>query len=68
MWACGAGHLQIVRVLFEARANTDAADYNGRTALHWALIAGDVRIVGLLLGACASKLKDLAGVDYPQFC
>ena len=55
---------KLSEVLLEAGANTDAADNNGRTALHWALIAGDVRIVGLLLGAGASKLKDLAGVDY----
>ena len=49
------GHLAIVRLLLEARADKDAAAQNGATALHPAAQLGHLDVVRLLLEAGADK-------------
>ena len=50
------GHLEIMRLLLEARANIDGRDMvGGQTALHHACGGGNVEAVSLLLAAGANK-------------
>ena len=55
MRAFGQGHVEIVRVLLEVRANTDPADNLGCTALITASDKGHVDIVRLLLAAAPNR-------------
>ncbi|KAJ1397539.1 ankyrin repeat-containing domain protein [Ochromonadaceae sp. CCMP2298] len=43
------GHLELVRVLLEKWADTEAKDHHGHTALHWASQKGHLEVVRLLL-------------------
>ena len=53
MRACEKGYVEIVRLLLQAGADTDAADNEGDRALFWACEEGHVEIVRLLLEAGA---------------
>ena len=47
------GHAHMVRLLLEARANVDAADFEGHLPLHLAAISGNLEVVRLLLDSGA---------------
>ena len=54
--AADGGHVEVMRLLLEAKADIDAQDKFGLfTALHWACRAGAVDAVGFLLAAGANK-------------
>ena len=55
--ACRKGHLEVVRLLIEARANKDKAGMFGRTPLFIASHYGHLEIVRLLVKAGADKDK-----------
>jgi ankyrin repeat protein len=54
----GAGHLDCTKYFMEKGAELDAVDKSGRTALHWAAIAGYGEIVSLLLDAGSNVLLE----------
>ncbi|KAJ1382996.1 ankyrin repeat-containing domain protein, partial [Ochromonadaceae sp. CCMP2298] len=47
--ACVKGHLDVLRLLLEKGADTDAKDVDGMTALHWASQQGHPEVLRLLL-------------------
>jgi ankyrin repeat protein len=55
MAASEYGHREIVKLLIEAGADVNAADWYGRTALGWALRGGHTDIVNLLKEAGAHQ-------------
>ena len=54
-FAAEHGHLEVVRLLFEAGADKDAADTDGSTALRFAARNGHLEVVQLLREAGADK-------------
>jgi len=59
MHAARGGHLTCVMALLDARAAVDAADEDGRTALHFAAMAGDIDCFkGLVLSAGTGLVRD----------
>src|SRR5277367_3471576 len=53
-WAAGNGHVEVVKLLLNARANIEAANKYGQTPLHRAAWDGHVEVVKLLLNARAN--------------
>ena len=51
------GHLEVVRLLLEAKADKHKGDAFGRSPLHMASLKGHLEIVRLLLEAMADKEK-----------
>jgi hypothetical protein len=49
LYACAYGRNEVVEFLLENRADLAAHDRNGQTALHWAVIGGQLDTVKLLL-------------------
>ena len=62
MIAAQEGHLEIVKELMKAKADVNAANYYGLTALMWAVLEERIPCVQLLLQAGADrKHKNHAG-------
>ena len=57
VWAAGAGHIEVARLLLEAGADEDMASTFGATALRCAAEEGHVAVARLLLEAGADKRK-----------
>ncbi|CAJ1330462.1 unnamed protein product [Effrenium voratum] len=55
--AAGRGNLTVVRILLEAGAEKDKADYFGYTPMHGAALSGQLEVVRALLEAGADKDK-----------
>ncbi|VDI25091.1 Hypothetical predicted protein [Mytilus galloprovincialis] len=49
MAACGKGNLSIVRFLIKNGADINSRDKDGYTAINWAHVGGDNRILYLLI-------------------
>lgn len=61
--AAEKGHLEVVTILLDSGVNVDAIGPNGKTALHYAALAGQVHTVQSLLNSGASSdLKTTAGL------
>ncbi len=60
MQAAKNGHLSIVEMLVDAKADVNKADHTCRTALHWATVGGHLEIANILLeyGTDASRQDD----------
>lgn len=52
--AVKSGNSQAVRALLQKKADVNASDPDGTTALHWAAVANDAETVALLIGAGAN--------------
>ena len=48
-WVSDNGHVEVVKLLLENKADVNAANQNRETPLHWASQSGRVEIVKLLL-------------------
>ena len=55
-WAAEYGHLEIVKVLIENKANVNEADNNGRAPLHWVIEQKNVEMVKFLMDKGADPL------------
>jgi len=55
LWAAECGHMNVVQVLLEARANVDAQSGDGDTALIYAVLNQDVDMVQTLIQAGANQ-------------
>ncbi|CAE7371642.1 ANK3 [Symbiodinium natans] len=62
-WAAGVGHRVIVEYLLRARADPNAADQRGTTALHFAAAQDRLEAARQLLAASASIAASAAGVQ-----
>jgi uncharacterized protein len=61
--AVKSGNAQAVRALLQKKANVNASDPDGTTALHWAALGNDVETVDLLIGAGANaKAANIFGI------
>ncbi|MBV8801725.1 MAG: ankyrin repeat domain-containing protein, partial [Gammaproteobacteria bacterium] len=49
MYACKAGHLELLNILLEAEADINLLDYKENGILNWAVINGHVKVVEVLL-------------------
>ena len=62
IYASGAGHRDVMKLLIEAGANLSASANNGGQALHAAVVGGHVRAVELLLRhGATSEARDERG-------
>lgn len=61
-WACDRGHLEVVKLLLDRGADSDAKDAEGQTPLHYAASCGHQQVAELLLKQGASRdVKDADG-------
>lgn len=63
-WACRAGHIENIKILLEANADTHKMDFEGNSILHFAVEAGDYKVTRFLLknSLCAVDCKNKQGV------
>jgi Ankyrin repeats (3 copies)/Ankyrin repeat len=68
LWACEYGHRDIVEFLLPRGADLRNQAGTSETALHWAVIAGDVAMIKLLLdrGAPLEELNGYGGTSLGQ--
>jgi len=60
VWACGKGHLEVVRILLASGADVQAMAKNGITGLVWAASQGNLEICRLMLKAGADLTSKCA--------
>uniref|UniRef100_A0A7S4CMF1 Uncharacterized protein n=1 Tax=Eutreptiella gymnastica TaxID=73025 RepID=A0A7S4CMF1_9EUGL len=60
--ACANGHLGMVSLLIEGRADLALVNEEGNTVLHWAAVNGKVEVVHMLIKAgCDVRIKNKSG-------
>lgn len=60
--SCAEGHLEVVELLIEYRADVNAVDATGATPLHLATMCGHARIIDYLIKAgCDTTICDNEG-------
>ncbi|MCM0044715.1 MAG: ankyrin repeat domain-containing protein [Burkholderiaceae bacterium] len=64
MEACRNGHVEMAKALVHvAQFSVGYADNHGKTALHYAVIAGEVEIVNMLINAGADVEASITGLE-----
>ncbi|KAI1210126.1 ankyrin repeat-containing domain protein [Annulohypoxylon truncatum] len=63
-----SGHEEVTKFLLESGADPNVRNKENQTALHWAAVSGNPRIVSLILSKGAeSSIQDIRGLTPWQF-